>query len=147
MSKTRISTPKIKFTRWILWKQRLFLKGIDYPGVYLLAHFRNKPEGKVNPKSKAIIYIGETNSSLRKRWEQFNRAAFEGKQGHSGGLRYREVYVKKKKNLKNKQLYVAAFPVKDLDESIKPLFIRYIERKLIWQFVQKWGHAPVCNSK
>lgn len=139
--KTRI--PKIEFTKWEHWKDRLSLiKGTNCPGVYLLAQFKTKPARKINPNSKAIIYIGETCASLKRRWRQFDRAAFHGEHGHSGGLTYREIYGDN-----GKRLYVSVFPVRYSNIKLRSLFIRYVERKLIWEFAKKWGCAPKCNRK
>jgi hypothetical protein len=79
---------------------------------------------------------------LRKRWRQFNRAAFDELFGHSGGITYRRLF-----NDQGTALYVAAFPVVNVGEPHRSNFIRYAERKLLWQFVQRWNVAPQCNSK
>jgi len=135
--------PEIKFSHWTRWAKRTSLKGICSPGVYILAHFDVASAGRASPQAEQIVYIGETcNNSLRGRWRQFNRSAFEGKSGHSGGRTYRQVFGGQGDNL-----YVTAFPVEGLDEEIRSLFIRYVERKLIWEFAQKWGTAPKCNRK
>jgi hypothetical protein len=44
-------------------------------------------------------------------------------------------------------LYVAALPVADLDKNLSPCFIRFVERKLILDYVVKWGKPPICNKK
>ncbi len=137
--------PEIVFSHWVRWTERTSLKDIRFPGVYLLAHFDIVPIGPADPQAEQIIYVGETcDNSLRGRWGQFNRSAFEGKFGHSGGSTYRQTFGDQSNNL-----YVAAFPVKEFDDEIRPLFIRYIERKLIWEFVQKRdkARAPTCNRK
>jgi len=138
-----MQAPEIIFSHWVPWADRTSLKGINYPGVYLLAHFDATPTARANPQAKEIIYIGETcDNSLMGRWRQFHRSAFEGKYGHSGGATYRQVFGGQGDNL-----YVAAFPVEELDEEIRSFFIRYVERKLIWEFARKWGTAPKCNRK
>ncbi len=133
---------EIIFSHWTRWTERTLLKGIHSPGVYLLAHFDVEPAGQANPRAKQIVYIGETCKNLMRRWRQFNRSAFEGKFGHSGGRTYRRVFDDQGDNL-----YVAAFAVEGLDEQIRSLFIRYVERKLIWDFARNWGAAPRCNRK
>jgi len=108
-----------------------------------LAHFDITPAGRAKPRVKQIVYIGETcKNSLIGRWRQFYRSAFEGKAGHSGGKTYRQVFGGQGNNL-----YVAAFPVEGLDKETRSLFIRYVERKLIWEFARRWGTAPRCNRK
>jgi len=135
--------PEIIFSHWTRWIERTSLKGIRSPGVYLLTHFDVAPAGRANPRAEQIVYIGETcNNSLMRRWRQFNRSAFEGKFGHSGGRTYRQVF-----GGQGDSLYIAAFPVEGLDEEIRSLFIRYVERKLIWEFARKWSAAPRCNRK
>ena len=135
--------PKVEFSKWTNWEDREMLKDTRQPGVYILAHFDVAPEQPANPVNKQIIYIGETcNQNLRKRWYQFNRSAFEGKFGHSGGNTYRRIFGNLDKNL-----YVAAFPVNQIDKKLQPFFIRYVERKLIWDFILQYNAAPVCNRK
>jgi hypothetical protein len=42
---------------------------------------------------------------------------------------------------------VAALPVKDVEETIRPFFIRYVERKLIWEYANRQRALPKCNRK
>lgn len=116
---------------------------IHKPGVYLLAHFDSAPSGKAKPLEEKIIYIGETCNNLEDRWNQFDCSACQGKRGHSGGITYWKMFEKGKCC----ELYIAALPVDKMDGVLRSLFIRYIERKLIWEFAQKWGKAPECNKK
>jgi len=134
--------PEIVFSHWVRWAERTSLKDIHSPGVYLLAHLDTVPIGPADPQAEQIIYIGETCDNLRDRWWQFNYSAFEGKFGHSGGTTYWQTFGGQGNNL-----HVTAFPVKEFGDKIRPLFIRHIERKLIWEFVQKWDRAPTCNRK
>lgn len=147
----KIKKIKIKFTHWKKWNERedLFKDKrfpAMYPGVYLLAHFRIVPK-KVNPISKRIRYIGETCKTLRGRLNQFNRSAFEGKEGHGGGKTYKKEFKNKMKNY----LYFSLFPVKEYkkykEKEIGDSFIRYIERKLIWDYVSIWHNTPTCNKE
>ena len=136
--------PKILFSGWARWADRTAIDNIDAPGIYILAQFKKPPIGNADPQVQDIIYIGETcDRTLEKRWDNFHHAAFQEKNGiHSGGETYR-----KKLNDTGDNLYVAAFPVNELSYQLRPLFIRYVERKLIWEYAQKWGVAPKCNKK
>jgi hypothetical protein len=135
--------PEVKFTPWVRWSERTTLEGVHLPGVYLLSHLNARLVGHADPQVKDVIYIGETcGNSLLERWRQLDRAACRGKRGHSGGLSYRRLFGQPAGNL-----HVAAFPVSNLDECIRASFIRYIERKLIWEFARKWGAIPECNRK
>ncbi len=133
-------------TNWTPWSERLGIPGIEHPGVYLMAHFDVKPPTTVDPTSVAIVYIGETCRSLRVRWRTFHRAIAEGKPGHSGGLSYHAAFCQEHNGSFNDRLYVAAVPI-TLSEPHASAYIRHLERSLIWDFVQKHGRYPQCNSK
>jgi hypothetical protein len=64
------------------------------------------------------------------------------KQGHSGGKTYRERYADD-----GKDLYVAAIPVTLANSDLQSSFIRFVERKLILEFISRWKKPPVCNHK
>jgi hypothetical protein len=139
-----VDLPKVVFSRWTRWADRMTVDGIDAPGVYLLAHFKKPPLGNADPQTREVIYIGETcDQSLKKRWRQFHRCAFEGKEGHSGGKTYWKIFADKG----GENLFVAAFPVEELSDEFRPLFIRYVERKAILDYALKWGAVPKCNKR
>src|SRR4030042_2744103 len=102
--------PSITFSNWMPWTNRIKISGIGKPGLYALAHFV-KPPSTVDLQTREIIYVGETcDQSLRQRWGQFHRCAFEGKKGHSGGITYWKLFGGKTID----QLFVAGFPVAGL---------------------------------
>ena len=118
------------------------------PGVYLLARFDAGPPAPTEPLSTDIVYIGEAaDQSLMGRWQQFHRAAFEGKPGHSAGLRYRELFVDEGDSGAEAWLYVAAFVPEGLSRELRLLFIRHVAHRLVWEWARKWGDAPVCNTR
>lgn len=132
----------VKFSKWFLWKNRANIPHCDLPGVYILAKFRKSPKGNADPLNKNIIYVGETcNNSLQGRWYQFHRSAFESKNGHSGGWTYQDIEHDSGKNL-----FVAAFPVSKTKANYH-LLIRYVERKLIYDYARKYGQQPRINKK
>ena len=137
-----MALPPITFSNWAPWTDRSEIAGYKNPGVYALAHFK-KPPKTIGLQSKKIIYIGETCTSFRKRLGEFERSAFKGKKGHSGGKTYREEFGDEKKD----QLFVSAFPVHVLSDELRPLFIRYLERKLILEYAMKRHRLPDCNRK
>jgi hypothetical protein len=137
--------PAIVFSCWVSWADRSSLEGCQYPGVYLLAHFDVMPSKPADPQAQQIVYIGETcDRRLIDRWRNFHRSASTGKHAHSGGRTYRELFSDSAS-----KLCVAALPipVEQLTEPFRSLFIRYVERKLIWEYAWKWGSAPFCNRK
>ena len=135
--------PEIAFSPWVAWSTRKSLEGAKCAGVYLLALFDTPPIGRADPQARQIIYIGETcNNSLVGRWRQFERSAFQGKYGHSGGKTYRQEFGDQ-----GQTLYVSALSVEKLDEPMRSLFIRYVERRVIWEYACRWGMPPKCNRK
>jgi len=138
-----MSLPKIEFSPWAQWNNRLEITDFRSPGVYILAKFKNVPQGPGNPLDKKVIYVGETcNQSLRSRWYQFDRSAFQSKDGHSGGWNYNEEFGDK-----GQDLFVAAMPVTDVPEKLRHLFIRYVERKLILDYAVEHESQPILNRK
>ena len=138
--KTRL--PKVSFSKWTQWKYRETIQDLNFPGVYILAKFKTVPIGRANPRHKNIIYFGETCRKLKQRWRDFDQSAFQGKSGHSGGWSYNDEDGDSGKNL-----YVSAFPVKNLNKELEPWFIRFQERKLLMEFVCKYGAKYLLNKK
>lgn len=137
-----MSLPRVEFTPWYPWKQRNRIKNSEAPGVYMLAKFMTVPSGSANPLNNNIIYFGETCRSLKGRWDQFDRSAFQSKSGHSGGINYRRIYGDI-----GQHLYLAGMPVTITDKTLRSCFIRFVERKLILDFVIKHDARPKCNLK
>jgi hypothetical protein len=137
-----LTVNSLKFQPWTRWSGRSSVANIEWPGVYLLARFRSLPPPEVDPLDANIVYVGETVSqTLSSRWWQFNRSAFEWKNGHSGGHTFNRVCGGRGRNL-----YVAALPV----QAAAPLssaYIRFVERLLIWEFCRTNGDMPRCNRK
>lgn len=137
-----MSLPKIEFSDWCPWKQRSSITDSEKPGIYVLAKFITVPSGNANPLDSNIIYFGETCRSLKGRMDQFDRSAFQSKKGHSGGRNYKKFYGDV-----GQYLCVAAMPVSIQDKTLKSSFIRFVERKLLLDFVVKHGKRPQCNLK
>lgn len=135
------------FGSWTPWAARFDVKGRECPGVYLMGRFDSTPPSIVEPISARVIYIGETcQQSLTKRWYQFHRSAFERKGGHSGGLTFCDLHRNAAGGATVPWLYVTALPVKG-NEPRRSAYIRFIERWLLLQYVEKFGVLPPCNSK
>lgn len=134
---------EVGFSPWLNWENRAGLAGGQHPGVYFIASSKKEPEDfRVNNEN--IIYIGETTSqTLRGRLRQFNTSAFNIKPGHSGGNTFRE-------NLSHctdaSMLWVSACPVQ-MGEIYTSAYIKYLERRLIWEYVCTYGVLPPCNSQ
>ena len=133
---------RLRLSRWTPWADRNDITRSDAPGVYLLGRFRGPPPARVTALDEHVVYIGETvQRKLRQRWRQFNRSAFEGTFGHSGGATYRACVAKTPRHL-----YVAALPV-TIAEPAASSYIRAVERLLIWAHVERYDRFPICNRK
>lgn len=135
--------PAVQFGRWCRWADRDGLPGADAAGVYALACFDGEPPPSADVLDERVVYIGETcENSLSGRLWQFNRSAFLQKTGHSGGWAFHSRCAGQ-----GEHLHVAVFPVSTLHEPHRSAFIRHTERRLLWEYVLRWGRRPVCNSK
>ena len=135
--------PPIHFSPWTQWADRAAIRNSHLPGVYLLARFETPPPRQVEALAAEVVYIGEVHdNSLLGRWQQFHRAAFEGKAGHAGGLAYGD-----RIGDDGASLYVAAFVPEGLTRAMRALYIRYVERKLVWEYASRWDAPPLCNVK
>jgi hypothetical protein len=133
---------RVRLTGWVPWHAARQLPEAARPGVYVLAHF-NQPPQAVRPTDGHIIYIGETcDQTLRQRWARFDRSAFRGLGGHSGGRTYYRIYHGKRR----RQLFVA-FTTPGADAAVLPYRIRYLERKWLLDFVLTHGRPPRCKRK
>ena len=108
------------------------------PGVYVIS--REKIEN--------VIYIGETtgpNVGLRKRVQTFSEAASgDPNKKRSGGRTYhRELGPDVSKLLLRYHTPQVISEVPD----IQAAYIKFVERLLIWRFVEEHGRLPLCNSK
>lgn len=136
-----------EFTSWTPWPERAGIAKATRPGVYALARFVGEPPSTADLQAHEVIYFGETcNQALTGRWSQFHRSAFKRAHGHSGGLNFSAAFMEDRPGDAPPWLYVAACPV-DLEPPHGSAYIRYLERWLIWEYVQKHGRLPVCNKK
>lgn len=138
------------FSEWITWERFLEKKSLDerfnHPGVYLLAQFRNPPKNLATGKESEIVYIGETTrQELKTRLMQFQRSAFQGRGGHSGGHTYKRHLGEG--SLPIGTLFVAVNPVPKSTHSASAFLIKYFERRLLWEFIEisKDNAPPLCN--
>jgi hypothetical protein len=138
-----IKEPQVRFSPWPAWAERGQIRNAHLPGVYLLAQFDGRPPASVNETAREIVYIGEAaEGSLLGRWQQFERAASEGKPGHRGGLAYRDRF-----GPDTGELYVAAFAPESLSRELRGVFIHYVYARLLWQWASRWDGEPLCNLR
>ena len=115
-------------------------------GLYIIARFDDVPEGAADPFTKEVLYIGETHGrsqTISKRLTMFFKAARIGGgiHKHSGGNRFNRELGAELMNI-----YAAGFAPEFDDKCYLNPFIFYAERKLIWEYVVKYGTTPRCNG-
>ena len=134
-------------TKWFPFEEVKNIRGIDKPGVYLLAHFERQPESSNINMLDNIVYIGETTrQTTNARLDQFARSAFMRKNGHSGGWTYSELYLGAQQISGTPgNLYISILSV-DREKKESKAYIKYVERLLIWEFFKTHGDYPTCNT-
>ena len=115
------------------WEDRAKLPQVA--GVYVIS---KDSEGDV-------IYIGLTGGKggLRNRIRAFNRATQDGVSAHAGGRTYHRIFGDDVTDLSVRVHDVEDFPY---DASLAGPYIAYVERRLIWEHVERTGALPRCNS-
>ncbi len=147
LSEPYASIKQLGFSRWISLDEFSRLKTGFLPGIYIIGH-RVNSMGRLDRLDKKIVYVGETVSqNLQKRLHQLNRA-LKGNSGHSGGTSLRKLKIPAS------QLY---FSIRSFTLSIsgdrkkaeagRSSLIRYLERKLLFEYVRSNGRYPKCNRK
>lgn len=143
---------KLKFSRWISWKERLSLEGLRYPGVYTLLYYKHSVSGESFSWRDNIIYIGMTNQAagLKGRLGQFDNT-IAGKKGHGGADRVRYKYENYSNLIKN--LYVSvSFVECDVklerpEDLIKMGEVARLEYICFAEFVKRFKRLPEFNNK
>lgn len=160
---------ELQFSSWVLWNQRDRIDHANKPGVYILAIYGETEEVPHSVElDESVIYVGKTNvgktTSLRKRLDCFDRAAFGNGCPHAGGYTYRECF-----GTSQQGLYVSACPVcwleerkelvannkthsdnlesDDIQSFIISQVITELEVCLRGLYVFKWGRLPKCNKE
>jgi len=119
---------------WFEWDHRGDTP--DLPGIYVIA------KNSVGD----IVYIGRTwgVGGLRDRLRAFNRSATTGVKGHAGGVTYHNTIGADVSDLRVRVHQPIA--INPNFAIIRP-YIEYAERRLIWEFVERVGRLPLCNSE
>jgi len=139
------SEPQIDISKWTPWAARDSAYGTDwewerdhrveYGGVYVLGHFSTPPTTNEKPHlNEGVIYIGKTSRLRTRPRQQHGKIKNE----------YRTRFADDK--LAN--LYLALYAMIGCFHMNVPreAFLAYYERKLIWEYAQRWGHLPVLNA-
>jgi hypothetical protein len=82
---------------------------------------------------------------LRGRLADFNRSANTGHKGHAGGVTFHGKFGPIDPTEIVVSMHVPLIVRRDPD-LLHP-YIQYVERRLIWEFVELNGRLPACNSE
>lgn len=141
-----------KFSLWTHWDDRSSLKGINLPGVYIIALADKNISGTPFTYIPDIIYIGMSNSlgGLKSRLKQFDNT-IKGKEGHGGARRVR--YKHTDYETLTHRLYVAVYPRKCSVRTMSHSSLRIMgsvakhEYDCLASFVDQFGQLPEFNDK
>lgn len=141
-----------QFSDWTRWINRAELKGLRYPGVYVLAISPSDLSGQPFSWNPEIVYIGMTNSKggLKSRLGQFDNA-IRWKEGHGGGSRVR--FKHRQYSELAQRLFVSVCYVECDVKSNTPSDLRRMgvvasfEYECIACFIEEFGRLPEFNDK
>ena len=135
----------VSFSGWRRWdlRERLHDPRQDVPvtfdliGIYLLARFEGELPKQTSSERylhPGVVYIGMSTAGITRRLDKFHRAV----------KKYRENFADSNGEL----LYCCNWsPWSNGEATIEVRTrIRLIERMLIHEYVQKFGHLPACNA-
>jgi uncharacterized protein (DUF433 family) len=120
------------FSKWTLWKERCKIPDVSNSyGVYLFAKFSSEPPNIVTLLDNCIVYIGEAKNTFGQRW--------------SKGKSWQAYFKNHPEDMLG--LYVATACVNDKKDPYRAANILYLERLLIWKYVERFGHLPAWNKQ
>lgn len=166
----------IRFGAWVSWQDRNSQSDKNLPGIYVIGHFENQtpPNGAADPLDPNIIYIGEGRRKLSSRWNAFDKATF-GRTNETRReapnitdpsrlfvafmtssplqwLDWDEDSLAKKQNITVEEVrrllrqYETTAGAKEKG-ALNGAWIKFVERKLILDFLLKWDKLPDCNKE
>jgi hypothetical protein len=141
-----------KFSPWQSWALREELKGLEFPGVYVIALSNRRSSGREFRWKRGIIDIGMTNAvmGLKGRLKQFDNQLL-GKGGHGGADRVRFRH----RNYAGlvRRLSVSVAPFKCDVTSNRPVDliimgdVAKFEYTCLAQYVEHFNKPPEFNDK
>lgn len=141
-----------RFSRWVYWKNRHTLEGVNYAGVYALAVSSTDISDSEFDWINEIVYFGMTNSrgGIRSRLKQFDDTV-SGKEGHGGAERVRYKY--RDYGQLTERLFVSICSVPCNTRSSKPEDllkmgeVAYMEYYCFAKYARLFGRLPEFNDK
>jgi len=153
--KPKLSEPQTIFPDWQKWEFRGSTiqtnpfddppRNFDISGIYLLGHFTNKLQMKTGASpvhlNPHVIYIGMSKQTTIR---------LEGRQHEKVKKLYREIFGDKGYKYLYFTIWSSGWSNWSLQNSdlgrVKMAFLRYYERKLLWEYALKYGRLPVLNK-
>jgi hypothetical protein len=91
------------------------------------------------------VYIGKSwgGDGLRGRLTAFHRSATTGERGHAGGVTFHNSFGAICADEISVAVHVP-FTIRRDAEILYP-YLLYVERRLIWEHVERYGRMPACN--
>jgi len=143
-----------KFSHWVTWNKRKELTGLNYPGVYAIAHSNINIAGKKFSWKKEICYFGMSNSTkgLKGRISQFDSTIRDKVKGrHGGAERFNYKYKDYDKLVKRLYVSVRVFECdvtsNSPDDLNKMGDVAKLEYACLAHYVDKCGRLPEFNDK
>jgi hypothetical protein len=142
-----------RFSVWKHWATRSQLRGLEFPGVYVIAisdvHLNDKPFAW----RRDIAYVGMTNAvgGLSARLRQFDLTISGKRVAHGGADRVRQTHSDYQRLLP--RLYVATRPIKCnvTSGAVRDLLlmgrVAQFEFQCLARYVERFGRLPLFNDK
>jgi len=98
-------------------------------------------------KENEVIYVGRTwgGEGLRGRIGDFHCSATTDMKGHAGGVTFFGKFGPIDPAGMSVSVHVPIVIRRDAE--ILNTYIQYVERRLIWEHVERHGRLPACNSE
>jgi hypothetical protein len=143
----------LMFSAWTVWGDRDELRGLAFPGVYVLAISNRSLAGEPFSWRRSVVYVGMTCSvsGLGGRLRQFDDTIAGRRTSHGGADRMRFEF--RSYNRLKLHLYVAVRPVRCAAADVSPTTLRSFGRVVRFEYeclathLERFGRLPRFNDK
>ncbi len=141
------------FTPWVRWSARQDLKGLAFPGVYVLGHLARSLEGRSFSWLEETVYVGMTNSKggLRARLQQFDDTIAGKRVSHGGADRVRYRHRRYSRFLATFYVSACAIPcdvkTSRLTDLLKMGEVAKLEHECFAAYARRFGRLPQFNDR
>jgi hypothetical protein len=142
-----------KFSSWIRWQDRNEYRGIEFPGVYVLAITKDDIANNEFSYLKEIVYVAMTNSlgGRKDRMTQLDNTISQSRLQHGGADRL--VFKHRRYNILKKSLYVSFRHFRCSPKESQPADLRKmakvaaLEYQVMAQYAETFEFLPAFNRK